>query len=418
MKITCLGDSIRIQYAPRVRELLGEDFDIYAPNENCRYAKYTLHGLYDWGKHMKDSRIVHWNNGLWDTCEWFEDGCFSTADEYVANMLRIADLLLARHEIVIFATTTPTSVKNERNKAERVKQYNELLVPKLIERGVIINDLYAIVAADPERLVSDDNIHLSSEGIELCANAVANAIRKAAETLDAAKQKQTDETEKDTSGLAVSFEENITPKKAIRIGCIGDSITAGTGLANAQEEAFPARLGELLKYATVFNFGNGGKTMRGDLGVDSYVNCQTYQNLLNEANNLDLVTIMLGTNDAYHANGWTEEEKATFKADCQSLVATLHKKNPAMQFLLMNSPACFGEKSFRYNMPPLRLLQTELVTELNALGYKTHFFDMYSLTKPLGDEFPDQLHPNKAAHLVMAQALCEKINKLLHEVTL
>ena len=207
MKITCLGDSIRIQYTPRVRELLGEDFDIYAPNENCRYAKYTLHGLYDWGKHMKDSRIVHWNNGLWDTCEWFEDGCFSTADEYVANMLRIADLLLARHEIVIFATTTPTSVKNERNKAERVKQYNELLVPKLIERGVIINDLYAIVAADPERLVSDDNIHLSSEGIELCANAVANAIRTAAETLGIAEQRAKSTAAENTDGLAVAFED-------------------------------------------------------------------------------------------------------------------------------------------------------------------------------------------------------------------
>ena len=207
MKITCLGDSIRIQYTPMVRELLGEDYEIYAPNENCRYAKYTLHGLYDWGKHMKDSRIVHWNNGLWDTCEWFEDGCFSTADEYVANMLRIADLLLARHEVVIFATTTPTSSQNERNKADNVKCYNEQLVPKLIERGVIINDLYSLVAADPVRFVSEDNIHLSDEGIKLCANAVANAIRQAAQTLEHTEQKQTNETAENTSGLAVSFED-------------------------------------------------------------------------------------------------------------------------------------------------------------------------------------------------------------------
>ena len=411
MKITCLGDSIRIQYTPLVRELLGEDYEIYAPNENCRYAKYTLLGLHDWAKHMKDSRIVHWNNGLWDTCEWFEDGCFSTAEEYVANMLRIADLLLSRHEIVIFATTTPTSAKNDRNKADNVRLYNELLVPKLIERGVIINDLYTLVAADPDRLVSDDNIHLSDEGIALCANAVANAIQEASKTLSDTKRKSQTEPKENSDGLAVSFEEHLEGKKAIRIGCVGDSITAGTGLAD-RSDAFPARLEALLPGATVFNFGNGGKTMRNDLGVDSYVNCQTYQDLLQEAETLDLVTIMLGTNDAYHANGWTDEEKATFKADCKSLVKVLQEKNPAMQFLLMNSPAYFGEKTFLYDMPPLRILQTELVAELNDLGYKTHFFDMYAITKPLGEHFPDQLHPNATAHAIMAEALYHKIKTL------
>lgn len=207
MKITCLGDSIRIQYTPVVRELLGSDYEVYAPDENCRYAKYTLHGLFDWSGNMKDSRIVHWNNGLWDTCEWFEDGCFSNAEEYVANMLRIADLLLARHEIVIFATTTPTSSKNERNKADNVKRYNELLVPKLIERGVIINDLYSLVAADPERYIKEDNIHLSDAGIEVCAHAVANAIRTAAEKLGIAEQTAKNTATENTDGLAVAFED-------------------------------------------------------------------------------------------------------------------------------------------------------------------------------------------------------------------
>ena len=202
-------------------------------------------------------------------------------------------------------------------------------------------------------------------------------------------------------------------EKLIRIGCIGDSITAGTGLKEPATEAFPAQLETLLQGATVFNFGNGGKTMRNDLGVDSYVNCQTYQNLMQEAERLDLVTIMLGTNDAYHAKGWTDYEKNTFKTDCKSLVATLKEKNPAMQFVLMNSPACFGEKNFRYNMPTLRILQAELVTELNALGYTTHFFDMYEVTVPLGEQFPDQLHPNATAHRVMADALCGLIQAVM-----
>ena len=78
MKITLLGDSIRLQYQDRVAELLGGDFEVFGPSENCRFAKYTLRGLFDWEKKMSGSRIVHWNNGLWDICNLFGDGLFSS----------------------------------------------------------------------------------------------------------------------------------------------------------------------------------------------------------------------------------------------------------------------------------------------------------------------------------------------------
>ncbi|MBR5485183.1 MAG: hypothetical protein IKV41_01570, partial [Oscillospiraceae bacterium] len=66
MKVTLLGDSIRQQYGPKVAELLGDEFEIWAPEENCRFAKYTLRGLFDWASNIEGSQIVHWNNGLWD----------------------------------------------------------------------------------------------------------------------------------------------------------------------------------------------------------------------------------------------------------------------------------------------------------------------------------------------------------------
>ena len=46
-------------------------------------------------------------------------------------------------------------------------------------RGIAINDLYSLVAADVERYICDDGIHLSAEGIDLCGNAVVRAIREA-----------------------------------------------------------------------------------------------------------------------------------------------------------------------------------------------------------------------------------------------
>ena len=183
IKVSCIGDSIRMQYAPVVRDMLGEGFVVYEPAENCRFAKYTLRGLFDWAPDMNGSSIVHWNNGLWDVCDLFGDGAFSSEEEYISNMLRIADLLLARYEVVIFATTTPVSPKNIYNKNEMIIQYNEKLVPLLKERGIVINDLHSVVYRDIDRYISDDNIHLSEEGIRLCADAVTKVILDAASRL-------------------------------------------------------------------------------------------------------------------------------------------------------------------------------------------------------------------------------------------
>ena len=192
MKVTLLGDSIRlIGYGMKVPELLGEDFEVFQPGDNCRFAKYTLRGLFDWCEAMEGSRIVHWNNGLWDMCNLFGDGSFSTEDEYVQNILRIADILLSRYDKVIFATTTPVRNENQHNCNENIARYNSLIVPLLEEKGVIINDLYSFVSADIDKYIrEDDNIHLTDEGIEVCAQRVKDVILSVAKTVD--KEKQTD----------------------------------------------------------------------------------------------------------------------------------------------------------------------------------------------------------------------------------
>ena len=192
-----LGDSVRLQYQPMTEELLGEDFEVFGPKENCRFAKYTLRGLFDWAEDMRGSRIVHWNNGMWDICNLFGDGLFSSEEEYVSNILRIADILLARHEVVIFATTTPVKSENRYNRLEDIKHYNDLIVPKLREKGVLINDLYALTAVDIDRYVAEDTLHLSEEGIALCAKQVAEVIKAAAEKLPKETAVQTAEVDAD-----------------------------------------------------------------------------------------------------------------------------------------------------------------------------------------------------------------------------
>ena len=183
MKVTLLGDSIREQYAPKVKEMLGEDFEVWYPRENCRFSKYTLRGLFEWTAAMAGSDIVHWNNGHWDICDLWGFGPFTSEEEFVTNMMQILDILQKRHKVIIFSTTTPVRSINKYNKNEVIERYNNLIIPLLKERGVIINDLNSLLKPDIDRYICQDTIHLSEEGIQLCAEQVTRYIKEAAERL-------------------------------------------------------------------------------------------------------------------------------------------------------------------------------------------------------------------------------------------
>ena len=184
-RVVLLGDSIRlIGYGEPVAERLADDFDVWQPDHNCRYAKHTLRELFTWATHIEGCDVIHWNNGLWDVCDLFGDGPFTPIEQYVEEMLRLAALLQKRTGVLIFATTTPVREENRYNKNTNIAAYNAALVPKLREMGVRINDLYTPLSLDVDRYICDDLIHLSEEGIALCTALVEKAIREGAKTLD------------------------------------------------------------------------------------------------------------------------------------------------------------------------------------------------------------------------------------------
>ena len=183
-KVVLLGDSIRlIGYGAPVAERLSSEYEVWQPDDNCRFAQYTLRGMWDWQDGLRGADIVHWNNGLWDICQLFGDGEFTPVDEYVSTMLRIARILKERAKTVIFATTTPVRPENVHNKNEVIEAYNKALVPRLAEMGIIINDLYSPLADDIYKFICADTIHLSDDGIALAADMVEAVIRREAEKL-------------------------------------------------------------------------------------------------------------------------------------------------------------------------------------------------------------------------------------------
>ncbi len=177
-KVVLLGDSIRLYYGTKVPQMLGEDYEVWQPEDNCRFAKYTLRMLFDHSADIQGADVIHWNNGLWDTTELFGDGTFSTEKEYVENMLRIAKLLKAITPNVIFATTTPTHPEYPYTHNDKIQRFNELIVPLLKDMGIAINDLNALVTPHLFEYLCEDQIHPSEKGIELCAKQVVASIKQ------------------------------------------------------------------------------------------------------------------------------------------------------------------------------------------------------------------------------------------------
>ena len=178
-KVALIGDSIRlIGYGTKVPELLGDDFQVVGPTDNCRFSKYTLRGVaLEWKSIIENCDVIHWNNGLWDFND-LGDGVFTTEDEYVETMIRIAKILKANAKTVIFATTTPVRPNNPHHDNERTQRYNNLIVPILKDMGIVINDLYSTVSKNIDGyILKEDCIHLTEKGIDVCARQVADIIK-------------------------------------------------------------------------------------------------------------------------------------------------------------------------------------------------------------------------------------------------
>ena len=177
-KIILLGDSIRLSYQNRVRELLGPDFAVWGPDDNCRFASYTLRMLYDYREQLKDADLIHFNCGLWDMCDLFGDGPFTPLEVYVEQMVRIAKVLKTYAPVVVFAATTPPSPKMWGHDLDRVRAYNAAAMAALEPLGILFDDLFTPVAEDIDRMISEDLLHASPYGVEILANRVADCVKK------------------------------------------------------------------------------------------------------------------------------------------------------------------------------------------------------------------------------------------------
>ncbi len=177
-RLMLIGDSIRMNYQSIVEKELAGEFEVVAPEENCRFAKYALNELERWFAACGKPDIIHWNIGLWDSavvCK--EDGIFTQPEEYLYYMSRIQRELFKHTDKVIFATTTPVLPGSLNQHLEYIDSLNQIIIPYMKEHGVVINDLYTLLKSHEEQWQSTDCIHLNSIGSQAIGKAVADAVR-------------------------------------------------------------------------------------------------------------------------------------------------------------------------------------------------------------------------------------------------
>ena len=183
-----LGDSIRGQYQPLVAQQLAGAADVVGPAENGAFSLYTLMRLDYWVAELGAPTIVHWNNGLHDAlCSPFRRPIQMPLDDYLGNLgLILTRLRAAGAQVVIWATTTPVHPAMLKSPYEywssisnsEIDRYNEAARRQMEQAGVPISDLHAVVARDYDRHLGADQLHLSQAGLEACAAAVTDAIRR------------------------------------------------------------------------------------------------------------------------------------------------------------------------------------------------------------------------------------------------
>lgn len=186
-----IGDSIRIGaknspgYGVFVKENLKDEANVYGPDDNCRFAQYTLRGIYDWKRQVDAAAIdvVHWNNGLWDLLHIDGDEALTPLDTYLSFLERIYKSLCRAfpNAKIIFALTTAVVERKAganfyRRNAE-IEVYNAAARELMNRLGVEVNDLYEVSGAFGEEMYADA-VHFADAGSRLLAERVTAKIRE------------------------------------------------------------------------------------------------------------------------------------------------------------------------------------------------------------------------------------------------
>lgn len=202
-----------------------------------------------------------------------------------------------------------------------------------------------------------------------------------------------------TSFYAKSQIDKKAEIKKIKITCIGNSITYGSGLKEREKNAWPYQLQSLLgnKYE-VENFGVSGTTLLHN-GNRPYINTPEFKAALKSSP--DLVFIKLGTNDSKLIN---RAHYSNFEQDYSSLIDSFRLLPSKPRIVLVLPVVSFKKDSNGIYDP---VIKKEIIPRICKVAFekKCEIIDLHPLFLGKEEMLPDSIHPSIEGAALIAQRL-------------
>ena len=205
--------------------------------------------------------------------------------------------------------------------------------------------------------------------------------------------------------LFVCWTISSAQQQRIKVACVGNSITYGTGLSDRLVQSYPVQLQKMLgnRYE-VGNFGKPGATLLNQ-GHRPYTRQEEYQKALDFAG--DIVVIHLGINDTDPRN-WPNY-RDFFVKDYLNLIDTFRKANPGARIIIARmTPIADRHPRFQSGT---RDWHGEIQTAIEAVARYAgvQLIDFYEPLYPYPFLLPDAVHPTAEGAAIMAKTVYSAI---------
>lgn len=198
------------------------------------------------------------------------------------------------------------------------------------------------------------------------------------------------------------------PKKQvqkIKVACVGNSITYGTGIEDREHFSYPVQLQKMLgeKYQ-IGNFGKPGATLLNH-GHRPYMQQEEFKEAM--AFKGDIAVIHLGINDTDPRN-WPNY-RDEFVKDYLSLMDSLRSANPKVRFILARMTP-IADRHPRF-ISGTKLWHGEIQEAIQTVARVSgaELIDFRAPFYPYPYLLPDAIHPNPEGAGILAKTVCAGI---------
>ncbi len=187
----------------------------------------------------------------------------------------------------------------------------------------------------------------------------------------------------------------------IRVACVGNSITYGTGIADREHDSYPSQLQRMLgdKYK-VGNFGKPGASLLYH-GHRPYVLQKEFKEAMDFKG--DIAIIHLGINDTDPRN-WPNY-RDEFVKDYLSIMDSLRTANPKVRFIVARMTP-IADRHHRF-ISGTKLWHDEIQDAIDVIARVSgaELIDFHAPLYPYPNLLPDALHPTPEGAGILARTV-------------